>query len=80
MIVLLVDNEEWARIEPKTGSLHERLPPAICTDLPRNMLTDSGSKMAPFDDHVSALTSTQCDEVLCILICSLKRTIRLLVL
>ncbi|XP_049874248.1 beta-1,3-glucan-binding protein-like [Pectinophora gossypiella] len=48
-IVLLVDNEEWARIEPLGNGLQGRFPPN-CRDVPRSFLA-MGSKMAPFDDN-----------------------------
>ncbi|XP_026327893.1 beta-1,3-glucan-binding protein-like [Hyposmocoma kahamanoa] len=59
MIALLVDNQEWVRIEPKTGDLHELLPSTNCTDVLHDLLKATGSKMAPFNDHVSSLTSTK---------------------
>ncbi|KAI5637471.1 carbohydrate binding domain (family 32) domain-containing protein [Phthorimaea operculella] len=48
-VTLLVDDQEWARIEPTGDGLKNRFPPT-CKDIPRDLLA-MGSKMAPFDDH-----------------------------
>ncbi|KAJ2943586.1 hypothetical protein O0L34_g16695 [Tuta absoluta] len=48
-VTLLVDGQEWARIEPTSGGLKSRFPPS-CKDIPRDLLA-VGSKMAPFDDR-----------------------------
>lgn len=50
-ITLLVDGEEYGRIEPTAGGLHGLLPRDQC-DPPRMLLTNP---MAPFDDFVSIL-------------------------
>ncbi|XP_047534473.1 beta-1,3-glucan-binding protein-like [Vanessa atalanta] len=47
-IILSVDGEEWARIEPAASGLQGRF--ARTCDLPRTLLS-RGTNMAPFDDH-----------------------------
>nr|AYK02796.1 microbe binding protein [Manduca sexta] len=48
-IVLMVDDEEWARVEPTASGLRGQFP-ASCRQLPQ-MLLRAGTSMAPFDDY-----------------------------